>query len=418
MKKNKLSKTLIIGIVVLFVGAVLVPNISSVSNQSNLKDTSNGRASFNPFLEGWKHRKMVPVNHEMVAGHLTDFPVLVSYTDADLLEKAQIDGDDILFMDDKGEANQLFHEIEYYDGFTGELVAWVNVPYLSPNEDTVFYMYYGNPNSPAQEQPWGVWDSDYIHVWHMGDSLSDSAGTNYGNNYGTSVVSGKVGKARDFERNENDYIDCGDMTQPADGSLTTMTWEAWVKPETANIVLMSKYNTKGPSYGSYFIAFTHSDNFRNTAYSGSGVYTNSETNNPYSVVGEWVYLTSTFTLGGTNDIVPFINGIEVSDTQSQSNGNVMRDVPVTDDIGRVRTEIATHYTDAVIDEVRWSKTVRSDDWILTSFNNMNDPQGFSNFCSEEINYRVCANRPLLNFLQNHPNLFPLLQRLIFLRFGL
>jgi hypothetical protein len=418
MKKNMLNKILVIGIVVLFVGAVVVPSISSVSNQSQQKDEYSGRASFNPFLEGWKHRKSIPVKHEMVAGHLTDFPVLVSYTDSDLLEKAQIDGDDILFMDDKGEADQLFHEIEYYDGFTGELVAWVNVPYLSPNEDTVFYMYYGNPNSPAQEQPWGVWDSDYIHVWHLGDSLADSAGSNYGTDYGTSVVTGKIGKARDFEQNEWDYISFGDMLQPGDGSLTTMTWECWVKPESIPTMLMYKYNSQGTDYRSYGINFAPDGRWNNVGYQANGVHTFSKTNNIYAVIGEWIYLVSTWTLGSTSDIVPFINGYEVSDTQTSSDANNIWNTPVSDDLGRYRPEAGTKYADGVIDEVRWSKIVRSDEWILTSFNNMNDPIGFSNLCSEETNYKECTNRPIFQFLQNHPNLFPLLQRLLLLQYGL
>jgi hypothetical protein len=173
------------------------------------------------------------------------------------------------------------------------------------------------------------------------------------------------------------------MSQPGDGSLTTMTWEAWVKPESLKTVLMTKYNTQGPDYNSYFIAFTHSGNFRNTAYSAIGVHTNSETLNSYSTVGEWIYLTSTWKLGGTNDIVPFVNGSEVSDTQSMSSANVMRDIPVSDDIGRVRPEAETHYADAVIDEVRWSKVVRSDDWIITSYNTMNNPFSFFNVGPEE-----------------------------------
>jgi hypothetical protein len=53
-----------------------------------------------------------------------------------------------------------------------------------------------------------------------------------GVNHGTSIVDGMVGNARDFESFERDYIDLGDMDQPADGFLTSMTWEACVKPET------------------------------------------------------------------------------------------------------------------------------------------------------------------------------------------
>jgi hypothetical protein len=61
----------------------------------------------------------------------------------------------------------------------------------------------------------------------------------------------------------------------------------------------------------------------------------------------------------------------------------MRNIPVTDDIGRVRTEAATQYADAVIDELRWAKTIRSDEWIITSYNTMNDPSSFFSVGPEE-----------------------------------
>jgi len=321
----------------------------------------------------------------MVTGNLNYFPVLISTTDDDLRDKAQDDGDDILFMDDEDEADQLYHEIEYFDDSTGELIAWVNIPSLSATVNTVLYMYYGNPNCGSQENPDETWSSDYIHVWHLGDSLSDSAGSDDGNDHGTTKVYGKIGKARDFENDEHDYIDFGDMTQPGDGSLTTMTWEGWVKPETQDIMLMCKYNSQGADYTSYYLHFVNGGKFRIGACSAWEVATTGMTDDSYSEVGEWVYLTATYTLGGTNELGAFINGDEVAFTHVSQSANVMKNIPVTDDLGRYRPEAGTKYTDAVIDEVRWSKVVRSDDWIKTSFNNMDDPSIYLSFNAEEGN---------------------------------
>jgi hypothetical protein len=106
---------------------------------------------FDPFDEGWQYRKKVTIDHDLVDGNLASFPVLVSTTDSDLRDKAQNDGDDILFMDGPGVANRLYHEVEFFDGSNGELVAWVNVPSLSSSVDTVLYMYYGNPSSSSQQ---------------------------------------------------------------------------------------------------------------------------------------------------------------------------------------------------------------------------------------------------------------------------
>ncbi len=259
----------------------------------------------------------------------------------------------------------------------------MNIPALSTAVDVIIYMYYGNTQCTNQEFPELVWDSNYIHVWHLGNTLKDSAGTDDGTNHGTDIVSGKIGKARDFEQNEGDFIDLGDMLQPADGSLTTITFEAWIKPETQDMALLSKYNSQGSDYSAYLINFKEGGKFRATAASSFGVKTESTTINSYSVIGQWVHLTATYNLGGVNNIVPFIDGNEVPDTQAYSDGDYMRNIPVTDDIGRYRPEAGTQYTDAVIDELRWSKTVRSDAWIKTSYNTMNDPYSFSSAGPEE-----------------------------------
>jgi hypothetical protein len=162
-----------------------------------------------------------------------------------------------------------------------------------------------------------------------------------------------------------------------------MTWEAWVKPETQNTVLTTKYNSQGPDYSSYYLAFVSGGKFRICAYSAWGVNTNGYTDDSYSEVGEWVYLTGSFNLGGINELDAFIDGNEVPFTQISSSADVMKNIPVTDDLGRCRPEAGTKYADAVFDEVRWSKTVRSDEWIKTSYNTMNDPSSFFHVGPEE-----------------------------------
>jgi len=338
---------------------------------------------FDPFGEGWFYRKQITINHSQVAGDLSDFPVLISLTDVDLRDKAQIDGDDILFMDGSGVANRLFHEIELFNGSTGELVCWVNVPSLLSGGDSVLYLYYGNSDCDSQQYPERIWDSDFIHVWHLGDSLFDSAGFDDGNNRGTSIVSGKIGEARDFERDEKDYIDFGDMLQPGDSSLTTISWEGWVKPELQDIILITKYDTSGSDYVSYHLDFRQGGKFGIWSASAWGVTTQGMTDNSYSNIGEWIYLTATFELGGKNDLNSFINGNEVDFTQTTNSANVMNNIPVTDELGRCRYETSTVYTDGIFDEIRWSKVLRSNDWIKTSYNTMKDPSSFYGVGPEE-----------------------------------
>ena len=156
---------------------------------------------------GWQARKPIEIDHTKVVADLTDFPVLISITDTDLVADAQDDGDDIVFTD---EANsiKLDHEIEYFNGTTGELVAWVRIPSLSGSQNTTIYMWYNNSECGSQQNPTGVWDSNYKGAWHLKEDPS-----------------GGVPQMADSSSNSNDITSSGSMTSgdqvagQIDGSL-------------------------------------------------------------------------------------------------------------------------------------------------------------------------------------------------------
>ena len=84
---------------------------------------------------------------------MTNFPMLFSVpNDANLAALAQSSGNDILFTASDG-VTKLNHEIESYNSATGKLIAWVQVPTLSPTADTVIYVYYGNASASNQQNP-------------------------------------------------------------------------------------------------------------------------------------------------------------------------------------------------------------------------------------------------------------------------
>jgi hypothetical protein len=117
----------------------------------------------------WQYRKTVTIDHTKVDADLTGFPVLIEITDPDLASHSQNDGDDIVFTDNTGV--RLNHEIELYDNTIGHLVAWVRAD-LSSVSDTTLYMYYGNPSASNQQNPTGVWDSNYVMVQHLDETVA------------------------------------------------------------------------------------------------------------------------------------------------------------------------------------------------------------------------------------------------------
>src|SRR4029077_8512824 len=129
------------------------------------------------YNSSWTNRKAITVDHTKVSGSssLANFPVLFSVTDANLKSVAnggsvgKSDGTDILFT--AGDAvTKLSHEIERYNPATGELVAWVKVPALSPSTDTGLYIYYGNAAAADQQDRVNTWDSNYKIVNHLKDA--------------------------------------------------------------------------------------------------------------------------------------------------------------------------------------------------------------------------------------------------------
>ena len=102
MKINLNCKILILGIIVLLIGAVFFPIVNSENIILSNNSLSLASSSFNPFDQGWLYRIKLTINHNKVTGDLLEFPVLVSFTSSHLGRKAQVDGDDILFTNRPG----------------------------------------------------------------------------------------------------------------------------------------------------------------------------------------------------------------------------------------------------------------------------------------------------------------------------
>ena len=122
------------------------------------------------YSDTWGFRKKLTIDYTKVSGgaDLSNFPVLVSLSDIGLA-KSQANGNDILFTSGDG-TTKLDHEIEKFTQSSGELVAWVRIPTLSYTANTIIYMYYGNSSVPSQQNKTGVWDANYVGVWHLSET--------------------------------------------------------------------------------------------------------------------------------------------------------------------------------------------------------------------------------------------------------
>ena len=147
--------------------------------------------------------RAITIDHTKVPNtDQSNFPVLISGTYpylATVANGGQVQnssGYDIVFTSDAGGTSKLNYEIESYDAATGSIIAWVQIPTLSHTADTVIYLQYGNSIiSASQQNKTGVWDSNFIGVWHLSDgtSLSGSDSTVHTNTLSDSGAAAAAG---------------------------------------------------------------------------------------------------------------------------------------------------------------------------------------------------------------------------------
>ena len=151
------------------------------------------------YNDSWEFRKNITLSLNTAIGvdsDLTDFPVLISFTDTDLIQTNESLGRDFVFTQSDG-ITVLSHEIEKFDNTTGEVIAWVKLPTMSASATTEIYIYYKGDTIGFNSA--NVWNDDYVVVWHLnqtstGTSQEFKDATSNGNN-GRGGGGGTVGYA-------------------------------------------------------------------------------------------------------------------------------------------------------------------------------------------------------------------------------
>jgi len=336
----------------------------------------------------WTYKKKITIDNTKVSGSsdLSNFPVLINITDTDLRDDAQNDGDDIAFTN-SAEDTQLYHEIESFDGATGELYAWINTSTLIHDSDTEIYMYYGNGACSSQEDVTNTWNSNYIAVYHMNstdtvlyDSTENRPGTK-GGNTDPEETTGVVAKAQDFEASNSEKIYADKV-----GAILDITIEAWYTPESAigNVenILSNQYDGMNVN-GKGFSFWRHSNGkLRFGVYASNvqicGFYTSDAL-----AQGSTYYCAGIY--DDDNFAKSYINGVKKGEDTTIS-GNMYDHASAKLMIGAEKTGATYRYhCDGIIDEVRISDIPRSEDWIKTTYNTIiyGYDTGFFSMGSEE-----------------------------------
>ena len=351
-------------------------NLSCIAGTcSNISVTLDPAGWYNT---SWSYRKNLSLNGSQINGTLTDFPVLISITDSDLASKSLPSGYDILFTGSDG-TTRLQHEIELYNSTTGQLVAWVKVPSLSPGASQELFMYYGNNESAPQANKTGVWTNNYILVYHFNDNestdqVNDSAqyGINATRYSSTNFTPGQIGKAIGLYGDGNSWI----TTNNTAYLDTTQFWtiEAWAYKTNA----IGNYQTimlrdTGGSNSNYGMQIDLGEEWTWVMYSAGVDWV--EYIGPVSQVAEWTYMVNAFD-NPNNAALQYVNGnLTINQTET---GNPSTGQPLT--IGK---SSAGEFFYGFLDEIRISNSTRPADWVKTQYNNQLNPSSFHTFGSEE-----------------------------------
>jgi len=327
--------------------------------------SAGGPAWFN---RSWTNRKAVTVDHTKVSGggSLTNFPMLFSVADAKLRtvdnggSVGKTDGTDLLFTASDG-ITKLDHELEFYNASTGQVIAWVRLPSLSPSADTVVYVYYGNAAAADQQNKTAVWDSNYDLVWHLNAATGGTDST-INANHGTLEAAGKIdGAAEGVVEGVSGSVPSGDQTRSLD------CWFRITGNFSSDQVIcgMGYDSGTGTIFSLMYRAAgsTLSLDAKGIARSFSWI---SDSN--------WHHLAATYTSGsGLQNAAVYLDGVQ--QTTTGGTGTLATQSYTYVDVERSPAYPLDDMT-GTVDEFRISSIARSAAWILTGFTNQSSPGTF------------------------------------------
>ena len=325
----------------------------------------------------YAYKKKITIDHTKVDGDETDFPVLISVTDADLADTSNsgqvesANGYDIIFTNDD-EDTLLKHEIQSYDNTDGTLIYWVKVDSLSSTVDTDIYIYYGKSGVVVDPSTTDTWDSGYDIVYHMEDAsgnIADSAGTNTGT--ANSILyhqAGKIGYSVG-SNNSSDYI----VTSSGVADGVQLTWSAWMYDSNFSSKFAIDNRVLGTGYQP--LLFLGDSSAKDVQFYNSQGGEKDELDTSADITSNtWNYVVVVL---NTNMVYAYVGG-----SLSDSSGHA-----AYDHNAKVCTLFNRYSQDknnvSFMDEVRISSTARSANWISTSFETQNDPANFMDWGAEE-----------------------------------
>lgn len=308
-------------------------------------------------------------------------------------------GYDIRPYSDAALTQPLDYELTYYNSSSGALEMDVRIPTLSVSSDTVIYLAFGNSSLTSDSSFTGVWDGDFLGVYHLGDgstiNLGDSTNNAYSltNNNSATATAGQTGGAVNFSAASSQYLSNGSLPL-ASGSALTMS--LWIYSPSANqgsqlsafnignqdspnrVLLLMPWNS-----GTFYFDYGNDTGGR-VSFSFAGYY------------DAWVHVTAIYNTSGNDHRVylnasSMINNADSTTASSNVTGIYMGGWPGV-----------SQYWYGKMDEVKVSKVARSSSWITADYNAQKASSTLITWGSKVAGDKILPNKFVRN--SNHPSL--------------
>lgn len=337
----------------------------------------------------WNHYRTLTIESDYIGSTLNSFPCLVVVPTA--VGSTADGGNSIRFLA-TDHVTTYDYEIESWDGASNSFV-WVEIPEISSATDTQFIMYYNNTAATDNQNPTGVWDANFISVYHGAD-WTDSTSNYYNlSTTGTPTLTANtqmIGSCMNFTGNSDRDYAYNDTYYDISTGGDSYTIECWMiaagtdashryagvflATELANANGIRQYEMGLPATPGFQAVMN--DDVGESAMSST---TTGQLNQSY-------YIATTYT--------PASGSLRVNDSSEDTYAGQSHDFT---DLTETNITLGFNCLNdpddwlmGELDEVRISKTIRTADWLNACFHNQNRSTHLGDFLDMgvETNFSV------------------------------
>lgn len=371
-------------------------------------------------MAGWKYKLPIRLNTTSaganITGSVSNYPLAIQLT-KDVLDfaAARQAGIDFRFTDAAGK--RLPHEIEYWDAAEGLASFWVLVEEIKGNSDSqVINAYWGNPSAADESDSKAVFrtDRNFVGVWHLSDAPSNTADgykestansehmTGHNMNGAVNTARGVVGKAfhSDYPvstkgADDGSYLVSKAATENTFDHMDNITFSIWVYP--TGWVASAGYETpitKGDDSWRLQKAWTDKYMWEPCVQTSTGGYDCMVTQGGLEItpLNQWTLL---HVVHSKPSFSFYANGKRIGTQNSGSFYNEGKwPVSIGNQMQYAHTTWARRWWDGDLDEGRFIKETKNEDWLKLDYQSQRPNQTLVKFGTVEVS--ATATRPVMS----------------------